>query len=214
MSECDAAAETLRKKRFKDYTSHSNRCKATTTAGMLSEQDFGANCSIPNHCDRAVPAWLIILDNAPTAALFLLGTVLLWEASPLLSLLFFAYCCLSIILFWLFICPWCNHFGTKSCPCGYSRIAAGLFKRKTGRDFDRVFRRNIVVVFPCWFVPLGAGIYLLLTNYSLTLLFLFLAFCLVGFVLVPVISKFAGCRSCGIKDQCLRMSQTNKNTRQ
>jgi len=166
------------------------------------EQDCGADCNIPNNCNRIVPTWLMILDNAPTVVLFILGAAIIWKVSPSISLLFLAYCCLSIILFWQYICPWCRHFGTTSCPSGYARIASRLFKRKTGRNFKQVFRRNIIVVFPCWMAPLGTGIYLLWTDYSRSLLFLFLVFCLAGFVFVPVISKFVGCRSCKIKHQC------------
>ena len=172
----------------------------------LPRQNCGADCNIPNNCERVVPAWLITLDNAPTAVLFLLGTAILWKIGPLWALLFLAYCCLSIVLFWRRICPWCHHFGTTGCPCGYAKIASRLFKRRTGRDFKQVFRRNIVVVFPCWFIPLGVGIYLLWTDFGRGFLYLFLAFCLVGFVLIPAISKFVGCRSCEIKDQCPWMS--------
>ncbi|MBN2319887.1 MAG: hypothetical protein JXR49_12450 [Acidobacteria bacterium] len=175
-------------------------------AEPLKLESQGADCNIPNACERVVPTWLIVLDNAPTAVLFLLGTAIIWNLHSILSLVFLAYCCLSIVLFWKLICPWCHHFGTTGCPCGYSRIAARLFKKKTGKEFRRVFRRNIVVVFPCWFLPLAAGIYLLWTDYSRALLFLLLAFCFVGFVLIPAISKFVGCRSCEIKDQCPWMS--------
>lgn len=171
-------------------------------AEQLKPDLQGADCNIPNACDRIVPTWLIVLDNAPTAFLFLLGTAIMWNMHPIPALVFLAYCCLSIVLFWKLICPWCYHFGTTGCPCGYSRVAARLFRKKAGKEFKRVFKRNIVVVFPCWFLPLAAGIYLLWTDYGRTLLFLVLAFCLVGFILIPAISKFVGCRSCDIKDQC------------
>jgi len=176
----------------------------------MSEQELnvkpGADCSIPNGCNRTVPAWLIVLDNAPTAVMFILGTAIVWNVGPIPALFFLVYCCISIILFWKRICPWCRHFGTDGCPCGYSRIASRLFKRKTGRDFKAVFRRNIFVVFPCWFVPFGTGIYLLWADYGRINLVLFLAFCLVGFVAIPAISKFVGCRSCEVKEQCPWMS--------
>jgi hypothetical protein len=31
---------------------------------------------------------------------------------------------------------------------------------------------------------------------------LFIAFVIVGFVLIPAISRFVGCKGCEIKDQC------------
>ena len=175
-------------------------------AESFNKNDSGADCGIPNACERIVPTWLIVLDNAPTVVMFLLGSALIWNISRLFSILFLIYCSLSIILFWGLICPWCNHFGTAGCPCGYGRIASRLFKRRRGKEFRRVFRQNIIVVFPCWFIPLGTGIYLLWTRFSLMLFSLFLAFCLVGFVMIPAISRLVGCKSCKFKDECPWMS--------
>jgi hypothetical protein len=165
-----------------------------------------ADCGIPIACERIVPAWLVALDNIPTAVMFILGAALVWKISPIFSILFFVYCGLSIILFWRLICPWCHHFESSGCPCGYGKIAPRFFKKKTGKEFKRVFKRNIGIVFPCWIVPLGAGIYLLKTQYSGMMLYLFLSFCLVGFILIPAISKFVGCRFCTIKADCPWMS--------
>jgi hypothetical protein len=163
-------------------------------------------CGIPKTCERIVPVWLIALDNIPTLVMFFLGAALIWKLAPIVSLLFFIYCGLSIILFWRLICPWCHHFDSSGCPCGYGKMASRFFQRRKGKEFKRVFRKNICIVFPCWFVPLGTGIYLLWTQFSRGTLILFLSFCFVGFVLIPAISKFVGCRSCEIKADCPWMS--------
>jgi len=156
--------------------------------------------------ERTVPAWVVIIDNAPTAVMFILGAVLIGKIGPVFAVLYFAYCLLSVFLFWYRICPWCRHFGTSGCPCGYGKISAGLFKSRSGKDFKKVFKRNIGIVFPCWILPFGVGIYLLVTGFSGALLSLFLSFCIVGFVLIPVISKYVGCKSCTLKHDCPWMS--------
>ena len=171
-------------------------------AAQIPEEKHGADCNIPNGCNRVVPRSIIVLDNAPTAAVFLLGTAIVRQVGILPALLFFAYCLLSIALFWNRICPWCQHFGSRGCPCGYGRIASRLFRRRSGKEFRSVFRRNIFVVFPCWLVPLSVGLYKISADYSRTALGLLLSFCFVGFVLVPAVSRFAGCRSCSMKLQC------------
>jgi hypothetical protein len=165
-----------------------------------------ADCGIPAVCERIVPAWLVILDNAPTLVMFFLGSALIWKIHPVFSVLFLIYCGLSIVLFWRLICPWCHHYGSSACPCGYGKISSQFFKRKTGREFKRVFRKNIGILFPCWMVPLGTGLCLLWTKFTWPLFSLFLAFCIVGFVLIPAISKLVGCRSCEIKAECPWMS--------
>jgi hypothetical protein len=174
---------------------------------MLNNADVNKrDCGIPNACEREVPAWLVALDNVPTMVMFFLGSALIWNLSPVFSILFFIYCGISIILFWRLICPYCHHFETSGCPCGYGVVAPRFFRRRTGREFKGVFRKNIAVVFPCWIIPLGAGVYLLRTQFSGATLWLFLSFCLVGFVLIPAISKFVGCKSCEIKADCPWMS--------
>ncbi len=175
-------------------------------AEHFERHKLSTDCGIPDVCERIVPIWVVVLDNAPTVVMFLLGALLVWQIRPAFSMLFLLYCGLSIVMFWCLICPWCHHFGTSGCPCGYGRIAPLFFKKRTGKEFKRVFRQNIGIVFPCWIIPLGTGIYLLVMRFSWALFSLFLSFCIVGFVLIPAISRFVGCKSCAIKDECPWMS--------
>jgi hypothetical protein len=91
-------------------------------------------------------------------------------------------------------------------------LSARFFGRRTHRSFKTVFRRNLPVVYPNWFVPVAVAAYLLITGYSIYLLILTLAFCLIGFALIPLISKFVGCRNCEIRDDCPWISGKKKAT--
>jgi len=173
------------------------------------EQQAAAGCGIPVVCGRTVPAWLVVLDNAPTAVMFVLGAALLAPLGWMFAALFLAYCALAIVLFWGRICPSCHHFGTRACPCGYGVIAPRFFRRRTGRDFKQVFRRNIAIMFPCWFVPAGVGAWLLHSRFSTRSLVLLSAFCFVSFVAIPLIAKLVGCRNCDIKNDCPWMAGSN-----
>jgi hypothetical protein len=168
------------------------------------------SCSIHNECERIVPAWLVLVDNVPTAMLFVLGAVLAGLISWPLAVFLTLYNLASIIMFWSRICPHCQHFSTRACPCGYGVIAAKFFGRKEGSNFRGIFRKNIIIMFPCWFVPLGIGIWLLYARYSREILLLFAAFVIVGFILIPAISRFVGCRGCTLKDQCPWMTSNSK----
>ena len=171
------------------------------------------SCSIHDTCERIVPLWLVLLDNIPTAVLFLLGAAITGIVWWPLSICMMLYNLLSIILFWRLICPHCQHFGTRACPCGYGIAAARCFDKRKGGDFRRIFRKYITIMYPCWFLPFAAGLYLLYTRFSGTILALFSAFVMVGFVLIPVISKLVGCKGCTLKDQCPWMSavQSSRN---
>jgi hypothetical protein len=177
---------------------------------MRAMTNENLNCNVHDACERVVPLWLVLLDNIPTAMLFVLGAMLAGIVSRPLAIFMTLYNLASIVMFWSRICPHCQHFSTRACPCGYGVIAARFFSRKEGNDFRRIFRKNIVIMFPCWFIPFGIGIYLLCTRYSKDILLLFSAFAIVGFILIPAISRFVGCRGCTLKDQCPWMTSNSK----
>jgi hypothetical protein len=166
----------------------------------------GNDCGIHNACERVVPTWLVLLENISTAIMFLLGAMLIGMIWWPLAIFMLIYNLSSVVMFWAFICRYCQHFGTRACPCGYGVIAAKYFDQKEGSNFRSVFRKNIAIMYPCWFIPLGSGMYLLYARYSSNILMTFVAFIIVGFVMIPAISRFVGCKECNIKEQCPWMS--------
>jgi hypothetical protein len=167
------------------------------------------DCGIHNDCERVIPAWLVLMDNIPTLIMFVLGAMLAgmiwWPLAVFMSI----YDLSSIVMFWAFICRHCQHFGTRACPCGYGVVAARYFDKKEGSNFRKVFGKNIAIMYPCWFIPLGSGISLLYTRNSNFILLTFVAFLIVGFVMIPAISRFVGCKGCNLKEQCPWMSSEN-----
>lgn len=160
---------------------------------------------------KRIPLWLVTLDNVPTLILFVLGAILIDHVSGIGALIYFSYTLFSVVWFWAKICPFCHHYGTYTCPCGYGKISAKAFKRRTDMSFKKVFKRNIVIVFPNWFVPLILSIYLLITRYTIETLILTIAFCLIGFVAIPIISRLVGCKNCEIKEDCPWMRIRNQS---
>ncbi len=159
---------------------------------------------------RRIPLWLVLLDNIPTLLLFILGVLIIYGLSPLFSILFGVYTLFSVVWFWGKICPYCHHYGTYACPCGYGAISPKFFSRKDSKSFKKVFRRNLVIVFPNWFVPFGVALYLLLTHYTTYLLVLTIIFSVIGFIIIPFISKEVGCKNCEIRDDCPWMAINTK----
>ena len=151
---------------------------------------------------KKIPLWLVLLDNIPTIFLFILGFLIINVISTFAAILFIIYAIFSVVWFWTRICPYCHHFGTYACPCGYGIVSSKLFSRKNSSSFRKIFRRNILIVFPNWFVPLAIGIFLLLKQYSVRILVLMIIFSITGFVIIPLISKLAGCKNCEIKEDC------------
>jgi hypothetical protein len=177
--------------------------------GDASEQNLTIDNPVPCH-SKGIPLWLVLLDNIPTLLLFVLGFLIVCQISLLAAIAFGIYTLISVIWFWAKICPYCHHYDTLGCPCGYGKISARFFRRMENKSFKRVFRRNIGIQFPNWFVPLAIAVYLLLTDYSKEILYLTIAFTTVGFIVIPAISKLVGCKNCEIKEDCPWMSGITK----
>jgi hypothetical protein len=169
------------------------------TDSDLNLKNDGA--TTPCH-SRKIPLWLVLLDNIPTIFLFILGFLIINIISTIAAILFAVYAMISVIWFWARICPYCHHFETHACPCGYGIISSKFFARKDTSLFKNVFKRNILIVFPNWFIPFFVGVYLLLTQYSVNVLVLMIIFSIIGFLIIPLISKLAGCKNCAIKEDC------------
>jgi hypothetical protein len=151
---------------------------------------------------KKIPLWLVLLDNIPTLVLFILGARIINLLTLSGALFYLAYSLFSVVFFWARICPFCHHYNTLACPCGYGIISAKLFRKRNDKSFKKVFRQNIGIVFPNWFVPVIVSVYLFLTHYTVVLLFLTISFSVVGFILIPVISKLVGCKNCEIREDC------------
>jgi hypothetical protein len=168
------------------------------------------NLDCPCHAGK-IPAWLVLLDNIPTIVLFILGFLIVYHLSLAVAIIYGYYSLFSVVWFWWKICPFCHHYGTNACPCGYGVISAKMFKKGIDKSFKRVFKRNILIVFPNWFVPFLIAIYLLISRFSNGLLILTISFSIIGFVVIPAISKLVGCKNCEIREDCPWMTIKKKS---
>jgi len=178
-----------------------------------SHQPNGNYLIAPCH-SKKIPLWLVLLDNIPTLLLFILGFLIINQLSTIGAIIYGFYTLFSVLWFWAKICPYCHHYDTHACPCGYGAISPKLFKKQDTKSFKKVFSRNLLIVFPNWFVPLGIATYLLVKFYTNGILILTLFFSIIGFIIIPLISKLVGCKNCEIKEDCpwmtIKMTKKNK----
>jgi hypothetical protein len=57
---------------------------------------------------------------------------------------------------------------------------------------------------------LAFAVYLISSSYTKEILVLSIFFVLIGFVIIPVISKLVGCKNCEIKEDCPWMTINKK----
>lgn len=158
-----------------------------------------------------------LINNIPYITMTLLGTMILIVAfgnSVLALTAAGAYLIYGMAgAFWImvFVCPYCKYWNTRSCPCGYGRIAA-KFRNKSDVDcFNEKFKKHIPVIVPLWFIPILAGGPVLVGSFSWLLLVLLIIFALVAFVVLPLVSIQHGCKECPQKDTCPWMERKTKH---
>ena len=158
-----------------------------------------------------------LINNIPYITMTLLGTVIFIVTFDNLVLALTAagaYLIYGIAgAFWImvFVCPYCSYWNTRSCPCGYGRIAA-KFRSKSAVDcFSDKFKKHIPVIVPLWFIPILVSSPVLVSRFSWLLLALLIIFALDAFVVLPLVSTQHGCKECPQKDTCPWMGHKAKH---
>jgi hypothetical protein len=151
-----------------------------------------------------------IKHNIPLFIMYILGSLIILFLGFLYLIAYILYCIFSTLWVMRFVCTHCPHYDKAKCPSGYARVSAKLFKKRSTRDFRKMFARNIGVVIPSWIIPVFVGIFLFIDNVSLVLLVLLILFVINGFVVLPLASRKYGCEKCELKDQCPWMGKFGK----
>ncbi|MBN2577544.1 MAG: hypothetical protein JXB10_00950 [Pirellulales bacterium] len=124
--------------------------------------------------------------------------------------LYVFYALAGAVWIMVFVCPYCQFHGTRSCPCGYGRLAARLRAKNPENRFARQFRRHIPVIVPLWFIPPAAGGVFLVRDFSLKIIGLLVLFVIDAFVILPLVSRKYGCAECPQKRECPWMKEPSE----
>ncbi len=94
-------------------------------------------------------------------------------------------------------CPDCYYYG-KTCAFGKGRLCSLLFRKGSPEKFSRmkITWNDIVPDFLVFIVPVLAGIYLLIREFTWTVLFLVLALLVLGFIGNALVRGYLACRYC------------------
>jgi hypothetical protein len=144
----------------------------------------------------------MLRENAALMSMYLLGILLTSFLGWPLGLLYLVYCLASNLLYMAWTCPYCPHYAAASCPAGYHLLSGRRFRPQPGKTFKGQFQRSVILLAPGWFVPPLMGGYVLITDFSWLAMGLLLAFCAVGFLLLPVDSR-RHCQGC-VNRECPR----------
>ena len=123
---------------------------------------------------------------------------------------FLAYGAAGALWLMVFVCPYCRYWNSRACPCGYGRIAARFRAKEPVECFNEKFKKHIPVIVPLWFIPVLAGVPLLIRSFSWLLVALLVIFAFDAFVVLPLVSTKHGCKECPQRDSCPWMARKGK----
>jgi hypothetical protein len=141
----------------------------------------------------------ILRENSLQLLMYILGTFLVGLVWWPLGVVYLAYALFSNVLYMAWICPYCGHYLLGTCAAGFDLLSRKRFRPQPGRTFGSEFRRRVWVLYPGWFLPPVAGLYLLATSFSWPILAALVVFCLDAFWLLPEFSK-KHCENCTTAD--------------
>ncbi len=149
-----------------------------------------------------------VINNIPYALMTLLGMIIFivaFNESIWGTIAGFAYLIYGIagaVWIMIFVCPYCRYWNTRSCPCGYGRIASRFRPKSSVECFSDKFKKHIPVIVPLWFIPLLVGVPVIISRFSWLFLALIVIFAVDAFIILPLISTKHGCKECPQKDTC------------
>jgi hypothetical protein len=150
----------------------------------------------------------VFADNLPYLIMVLLGIAICLVGSKFslpgigLGAAYVIYGIVGALWIIIFVCPYCQYYDTKSCPCGYGKIAAKFRNKSPENRFSGKFKKHIPVIVPLWILPLVAGIIFLTMDFNLLMIIFTAAFVLNSFVILPLTARIYGCGHCPQKEDC------------
>jgi len=158
--------------------------------------------------DRVFSHFQEFIDNLPYVLMIVIGAAInligfkmsIWGMIAAGAFIFYGI----IGAFWiiLFVCPFCQYYNTRSCPCGYGKLAARFRKKSSKEKFTEKFKKHIPVIIPLWIIPVLEGIILLSIDFNHLLLILIIVFIINSYIFLPLLARIYGCAHCPQNNDC------------
>ena len=143
------------------------------------------------------PLWIVIASNLLSVLIWLIGAVILYQAGPVWAVLYLAF---VLVLEYRLIsghCVDCYYYG-KTCAFGKGRLSCIFFSKGEPERFSRMQLtwKDIVPDFLAFFLPVLAGVALLVLEFRLTVLILVIVLLCLGFFGNAFVRGRLACRYC------------------
>ncbi len=157
--------------------------------------------SSPSACLPSYHWRVPLVENSVWAAVYLLGSGILWLLHPVAASAYFVYAlgCMYLLLPRL-VCTSCAYYG-KACHSGQGRLASLLYSSRPQAYFPSRFRYMRIAA-PVFLIPLLAGSALLVFRFSLALAIATVLFGILALGVTRFITTRLGCPRCQQRHIC------------
>jgi hypothetical protein len=143
------------------------------------------------------PWWMVLICNLAGLAIYAIGLFLMVRLGIVWGVLYAAYC---VWMEWRLLsgsCRSCYYFG-KRCGFGKGRLCSWFFNQRSEQALctKRFSWRNLVPDFMVSLIPLGAGIVILIRNFSWLVLLLIVALAFLGSLGTGLVRGQLACKYC------------------
>lgn len=145
---------------------------------------------------ESYPLKLVLLSNAVSIAIYLIGVYVLAKASILLATALIVFIIVLEVRVLQKSCKYCYYYG-KTCCFGKGKICALFFKKEKRKFSDvKISWKDILPDFLVFLIPLFVGIYLLIVRFSVFLLALLVLLVLLSFFGNAFVRGNFACKYC------------------
>ena len=134
-----------------------------------------------NGCYENYPLWMVILSNALSISIYILGAFILYGLGIIFSVLYLVFCLVMEIRLMKKGCVNCYYYG-KTCAFGKGLLSSYFFKRGNPELFTQknVSWYTVLPDFLVFLFPLAGGIIILINKFSWIILLLMIIILILG----------------------------------
>lgn len=149
-----------------------------------------------NQCYESYPGWMVVLSNALTISIYIIGAFILYGLGIIFTALYLLFCLFMEIRLLKKGCVNCYYYG-KTCAFGKGRLSSYLFKKGDPELFyqEEVSWYAVLPDFLVFLIPLAGGIILLFINFNWITLILILTIIILSLGGNPFIRSLS-CKHC------------------
>lgn len=160
------------------------------------------------HTFENYPLWIVFVSTLFSLSTYVIGGYIIYQLGIIYLILYFALIIFLEVRLLKTSCVYCYYYG-KFCAFGHGKLSALFFRKGEPEKFcqRKITPKSLFWDFLVALVPLGAAIYLLITNFNWLVLGLAIVLVLLNSAGNGLVRGKLACKFCRQKELCCPASK-------